>query len=101
MRYRELDGGSGHRLELTPPASAYSAAQNLAREFGPQGVHVSHVIVDGEGRAAPQPTVIRADRLPQCRSDRDGSCPRHDGRAEAGRLGEQALLNVCLHGADR
>lgn len=27
-----------------------STAQNLAREFGPQGVHVSHVIVDGAFR---------------------------------------------------
>jgi hypothetical protein len=29
-------------------------AQNLAREFGPQGVHVSHVMVDGEAVAPSQ-----------------------------------------------
>ena len=40
--------GSAQCEEFSPGKFAMrSLAQSLAREFGPQGVHVSHVVIDG------------------------------------------------------
>ena len=47
--------GATASLRARPPFSAFasakaalrSVAQGLAREFGPQGIHVAHVVVDG------------------------------------------------------
>lgn len=41
--------GSAQFAAFAPAKFATRAlSQSLAREFGPQGVHVAHVIVDGE-----------------------------------------------------
>jgi NAD(P)-dependent dehydrogenase (short-subunit alcohol dehydrogenase family) len=48
-------------------AGLRSLAQSMAREFGPQGIHVAHVVIDGEklNIAAPQLRIERgADGLP-------------------------------------
>lgn len=52
--------GSARFATLAAPKFALRAlAQSMAREFGPQGVHVAHVILDGliltEGRTPPVP----------------------------------------------
>jgi NAD(P)-dependent dehydrogenase (short-subunit alcohol dehydrogenase family) len=47
--------GASASLRARPPFTAFAAAksalralaQGMAREFGPQGIHVSHVIIDG------------------------------------------------------
>jgi NAD(P)-dependent dehydrogenase (short-subunit alcohol dehydrogenase family) len=44
--------GSGGFANLASPKFALRAlAQSMARELGPRGVHVAHVIVDGQIRA--------------------------------------------------
>jgi NAD(P)-dependent dehydrogenase (short-subunit alcohol dehydrogenase family) len=50
-------------------------AQSLAREFGPQGVHVAHAIIDG-GIDVPDTTIY----------------PRHDGTPE-GKISPYAVSN--------
>lgn len=42
-----LRGKSGFGLFAVNKAGLRSIAQSMAREFGPQGIHVAHVIVDG------------------------------------------------------
>ena len=56
--------GATASLRAKPPFTAFAAAkaalrsvaQGLAREFGPHGIHVAHVVVDGviEGERARQ-----------------------------------------------
>jgi NAD(P)-dependent dehydrogenase (short-subunit alcohol dehydrogenase family) len=48
--------GSARFVNLASPKFALRAlAQSLARELGPRGVHVAHVIIDGQIRAAGRP----------------------------------------------
>jgi NAD(P)-dependent dehydrogenase (short-subunit alcohol dehydrogenase family) len=43
-----LSGGSAGFSVSAPAAFARRAlSQSLAREFGPKGIHVAHVIIDG------------------------------------------------------
>ncbi|KAI8929648.1 hypothetical protein BC831DRAFT_442500 [Entophlyctis helioformis] len=42
-----LRGGAGFSALSMPKFAVRSLAQSLAREFGPQGIHVAHVVVDG------------------------------------------------------
>ena len=42
-----LRGSSGFSLVSMPKAAMRSMAQSMARELGPHGIHVAHVIVDG------------------------------------------------------
>ncbi len=42
-----VKGGSGLAAFAMSKFGIRAMAQSLAREFGPQGVHVSHVIMDG------------------------------------------------------
>ncbi|MBY0447852.1 MAG: SDR family NAD(P)-dependent oxidoreductase [Hyphomonadaceae bacterium] len=54
-----LRGGARFATLASPKFALRALAQSMAREFGPQGVHVAHVIIDGlilaEGRAPPGP----------------------------------------------
>ena len=42
-----LRGGAKFAAFAWAKAGLRSLAQSLAREFGPQGVHVAHVVIDG------------------------------------------------------
>lgn len=42
-----LRGGAGFSLLAMPKFTVRALAQSMARELGPQGVHVAHVVVDG------------------------------------------------------
>lgn len=42
-----VKGGSGLAAFAMSKFGIRAMAQSLAREFGPQGVHVSHVLIDG------------------------------------------------------
>ena len=42
-----LRGGAKFAAFASAKAGLRSLAQSLAREFGPQGVHVAHVVIDG------------------------------------------------------
>jgi len=42
-----LRGGAGFSAFAVGKAGQRMLAQSLAREFGPQGVHVAHVVIDG------------------------------------------------------
>lgn len=42
-----LRGGAGFSAFAAAKTALRAFAQSLAREFGPQGIHVAHVIVDG------------------------------------------------------
>jgi NAD(P)-dependent dehydrogenase (short-subunit alcohol dehydrogenase family) len=42
-----LRGGSGYAAFSGAKAALRMLAQSMARELGPQGVHVAHVIIDG------------------------------------------------------
>ena len=42
-----LRGGSGFSAFAAAKAGLRAVAQSLAREFGPQGIHVAHLIIDG------------------------------------------------------
>lgn len=57
-----LRGGNGFSAFAVGKFGQRALAQSLAREFGPQGIHVSHVIIDGvinnprsRGRLADRP----------------------------------------------
>lgn len=47
-----LRGGAGFVNLASPKFGLRAVAQSLARELGPQGVHVAHVIIDGQIRSA-------------------------------------------------
>lgn len=42
-----MRGGSGFAAFAAAKAGLRSTAQSLAREFGPQGIHVAHLVIDG------------------------------------------------------
>ena len=42
-----LRGGAGFATLAVPKFGLRALAQSMAREFGPQGLHIGHVIVDG------------------------------------------------------
>ena len=41
-------GGSGFATLAVPKFGLRALAQSMAREYGPQGVHVAHVVIDGQ-----------------------------------------------------
>jgi NAD(P)-dependent dehydrogenase (short-subunit alcohol dehydrogenase family) len=47
-----LRGGAGFVNLAAPKFGLRAVAQSLARELGPSGVHVAHVIIDGQIRSA-------------------------------------------------
>ena len=54
-----LRGGSGFLNLAMPKFGLRALAQSMARELAPQGVHVAHMIIDGQIRSP------RYERLPQ------------------------------------
>jgi NAD(P)-dependent dehydrogenase (short-subunit alcohol dehydrogenase family) len=42
-----LRGGSGFAAFAAAKHALRAVAQSLAREFGPQGIHVAHIVIDG------------------------------------------------------
>jgi len=61
-----LRGGAGFAAFAVPKFGLRALAQSMARELGPKGIHVAHVIIDGmiaqEG-AAPQDGVMKPDEI--------------------------------------
>lgn len=47
-----LRGGAGFVNLASPKFALRAVAQSMARELGPQGIHVAHVIIDGQIRSA-------------------------------------------------
>lgn len=47
-----LRGGAGFVNLASPKFGLRAVAQSMARELGPQGIHVAHVIIDGQINAA-------------------------------------------------
>ena len=47
-----LRGGAGFVNLASPKFALRAVAQSVARELGPQGIHVAHVIIDGQINAA-------------------------------------------------
>ncbi len=45
-----LRGGAGFVNLASPKFALRAVAQSLARELGPQGIHVAHVVIDGQIR---------------------------------------------------
>jgi NAD(P)-dependent dehydrogenase (short-subunit alcohol dehydrogenase family) len=43
-----LRGGKGFATLAVPKFGLRALAQSMAREYGPQGVHVAHVVIDGQ-----------------------------------------------------
>lgn len=43
-----LRGGAGFHNLAVPKFGLRALSQSMAREFGPQGIHVAHVIIDGQ-----------------------------------------------------
>lgn len=43
-----LRGGKGFAALAVPKFGLRALAQSMAREYGPQGVHVAHVVIDGQ-----------------------------------------------------
>lgn len=56
-----LRGGAGFSAFAAAKMALRAFAQSLAREFGPQGIHVAHVVIDG---------VIDSARLRQAQPER-------------------------------
>lgn len=48
-----LRGGAGFTNLASPKAALRSLVQSLARELSPQGIHVAHVVIDGQIAADP------------------------------------------------
>jgi NAD(P)-dependent dehydrogenase (short-subunit alcohol dehydrogenase family) len=60
-----LRGGAGFANLASPKFALRALAQSMARELGPRGVHVAHVVIDGQiGEPA---AGSDADRLPDSR----------------------------------
>lgn len=57
-----LRGGSGFSAFAAAKTALRTFAQSLAREFGPQGIHVGHVVVDG-GIDSPRIREQQPDRV--------------------------------------
>jgi len=69
-----LRGSAGFAALSTGKFGLRALAQSMAREFGPQGVHVAHVIVDGQ---------INTPRLRESQPDREeGTALSPDAIAE-------------------
>lgn len=47
-----LRGGAGFVNLASPKFALRAVAQSMARELGPKGIHVAHVIIDGQIRSA-------------------------------------------------
>ena len=43
-----LRGGAGFHNMAIPKFGLRALSQSMAREFGPQGIHVAHVVIDGQ-----------------------------------------------------
>jgi NAD(P)-dependent dehydrogenase (short-subunit alcohol dehydrogenase family) len=56
-----LRGGAGFANLASPKFALRAVAQSMARELGPAGIHVAHVIIDGQ---------IRAERFEHLREQR-------------------------------
>jgi NAD(P)-dependent dehydrogenase (short-subunit alcohol dehydrogenase family) len=86
--------GANASLRGKPPFTAFasakaglrSLAQSMAREFGPLGIHVAHVVIDGEklNTAAPQLKIERgADGLLNIDAIADAYWYLHSQRSSA------------------
>ncbi len=58
-----LRGGAGFSNLAVPKFALRALAQSMARELGPQGIHVAHVIIDG-GISSPRYEEMAADLGP-------------------------------------
>ena len=58
-----LRGGAGFVNLASPKFALRALAQSMARELGPKGVHVAHVIIDGQIHS-PRYAAMAADRGP-------------------------------------
>src|SRR5262249_3936607 len=47
-----LRGGAGFVNLASPKFALRAVAQSMARELGPKGIHVAHIIIDGQIRSA-------------------------------------------------
>ena len=65
-----MRGGARFALMAVGKFGARALAQSMAREFGPQGIHVAHIIVDGQ-IMAPRYTDLAAGREPDALLDPD------------------------------
>ena len=74
-----LRGKAGFALFAQAKAGLRMLAQSLAREFGPQGIHVAHVVIDG---------AVDGDRL------RDAVPGYLDARGEDGALSPAAIAET-------
>lgn len=54
-----LRGGAGFSSLASPKFALRALAQSLAREIGPEGVHVAHVIIDGQIRSEGREELLR------------------------------------------
>jgi len=50
-RHRVAQGGAGFANLASPKFGLRAVAQSLARELAPEGIHVAHVIIDGQIRS--------------------------------------------------
>jgi NAD(P)-dependent dehydrogenase (short-subunit alcohol dehydrogenase family) len=67
-----LRGGVGFSAFAGGKAALRALAQSMAREFGPQGLHIAHVVVDG---------VIDSERVRQAQPERVAALG-HEGLLE-------------------
>ena len=58
-----LRGGAGFVNLASPKFALRAVAQSMARELGPQGIHVAHVIIDGQINA-PRYANVASERGP-------------------------------------
>lgn len=58
-----LRGGAGFVNLASPKFALRAVAQSLARELGPQGIHVAHVVIDGQIHS-PRYAHLEAERGP-------------------------------------
>jgi len=78
-----MRGGAGFAAFAAAKAGLRSVAQSLAREFGPQGIHVAHLVIDG-GVDSPAIHARRRARLgPDAPPPEPGSLIDLDTVAEA------------------
>lgn len=70
-------GGAGFAAFASAKFALRGLAQSLAREYGPRGVHVAHLVIDG---------VIRGERAREAFGLEDDQCLR-----------PEAIAETCLH----
>jgi NAD(P)-dependent dehydrogenase (short-subunit alcohol dehydrogenase family) len=61
-----LRGGAGLAAFAVPKFGLRALAQSMARELGPKGIHVAHVVIDGmiaQGGVTPQDGAMKADEI--------------------------------------